>query len=142
MKRKTVLTLFGVFISGIVAALLLGADVDTLMYPHPQLVRNQDATATNIQSVVITTTAGATPISATAIAGNYATHVAAYVNTTGTSYNSAVVMVGTSTVTGTGAGFQLLIDDPKGFMIPLPADKIYVISSTTGQKVRANAIVR
>ena len=108
----------------------------------PLLIRNQDATVSNFKSVIITTTSGPTPISATAISGNFSTHIAAYVNDTGTNFNSAIVLVGTSGLTATGGGVQILPDNAIGVNWPMPGDKTYVISSTTGQKIRADLPIR
>lgn len=80
-----------------------------------------------------TASGGATPValSATEIANNHATIISAKADTNGTPLNTAVVIIGDSTLASTAAcqGLQLVPTDYKGYQVELPAHKIYIVAA-------------
>lgn len=119
-----------------------------ILEPVATLTRNLDATISSMTTGVKTVNDGDTPVALAAaeIKGNYATFVSAAFNTNGSVLNTAVVLAGDSTLVNTGGcqGFQILPNDPKGFTIPLPAHKIYLVAAdgSSTQKVAFAALVR
>ena len=113
----------------------------------PTLVQNQDNTITAMRSWTLTVTDGAAAqtLTGTAIAANYSTMIEPFYNVAGSTYNTAVVYCGTSTLTAAGGGPQIL---PSGSykVFPMAADKLAVVSSTTAagtaQKVIVTALIR